>query len=166
MLDPNDIWGDFFDFNGDGKTDITEEWIAFQIMQECCKDDDSPKTYTPKKKSPPVTYKDLPRIKQIPEVVDDSNYKSLRSDMKIEIVSAIVTFILVMMPISVLFYAGIAAYDEKNSAAWLVTLLISGFAAICGGITIYEVGRSIRQAWNNLKLIKANYQNVRGAKEK
>ncbi len=36
---------DLFDFNGDGKTDIGEEWVAFKMFEECMKDDsedDSP----------------------------------------------------------------------------------------------------------------------------
>ncbi len=30
---------DLFDFNGDGKTDIGEEWVAFKMFEECVKDD-------------------------------------------------------------------------------------------------------------------------------
>lgn len=33
------FFGNFFDFNGDGFTDIGEEWIAFKIFEECMKDD-------------------------------------------------------------------------------------------------------------------------------
>ena len=28
----DDIFGGFFDFNGDGKTDIGEEWVGYKIM--------------------------------------------------------------------------------------------------------------------------------------
>lgn len=35
----NDIFGGLFDFNGDGKTDIFEEFIAFKMFEECTKDD-------------------------------------------------------------------------------------------------------------------------------
>ena len=31
----DDLFGGFFDFNGDGKTDIGEEWIAYQIFKDC-----------------------------------------------------------------------------------------------------------------------------------
>jgi len=30
----DDIFGGFFDFNGDGKTTWDEEWIAYKIMQD------------------------------------------------------------------------------------------------------------------------------------
>lgn len=39
------IWdnpfGGFFDFNGDGKEDLGEQWIAYQIFNECSKDSSS-----------------------------------------------------------------------------------------------------------------------------
>lgn len=38
------FWGNLFDFNGDGKTDIGEEWIAFKIFEECMKDDSASDT--------------------------------------------------------------------------------------------------------------------------
>jgi hypothetical protein len=31
----DDLFGGFFDFNGDGRTDIGEEWIAYQIFKDC-----------------------------------------------------------------------------------------------------------------------------------
>ena len=30
----DDIFGGFFDFNGDGKTTWDEQWIAYKIMQD------------------------------------------------------------------------------------------------------------------------------------
>ncbi len=34
------FWDDLFDFNGDGKTDIGEEWLAFKMFEECTKADE------------------------------------------------------------------------------------------------------------------------------
>lgn len=37
----DDLFKSPFDFNGDGKVSLDEEWIAFNIMQECMKEDKS-----------------------------------------------------------------------------------------------------------------------------
>ena len=37
----DDLFNSPFDFNGDGKVSLDEEWIAFNIMQECMKEDKS-----------------------------------------------------------------------------------------------------------------------------
>lgn len=33
-------FGGMFDFNGDGKEDLGEQWIAMQIFDECTKEDE------------------------------------------------------------------------------------------------------------------------------
>lgn len=33
-------FGGMFDFNGDGKEDLSEQWIAMKIFEECLKDDE------------------------------------------------------------------------------------------------------------------------------
>lgn len=38
----NDPFGGFFDFNGDGKTTVDEEWIAYQIINDCEQEDELP----------------------------------------------------------------------------------------------------------------------------
>ena len=40
MADPNDLFGGLFDFNGDGKTDLGEEFLAFKMFEEVTKDDE------------------------------------------------------------------------------------------------------------------------------
>lgn len=35
-----DLFGGLFDFNGDGKTDLGEEWLAFKIFEECTKEEE------------------------------------------------------------------------------------------------------------------------------
>lgn len=34
------LFGNLFDFNGDGKTTLDEEFLAFNIFEEATKDDD------------------------------------------------------------------------------------------------------------------------------
>lgn len=36
----DDLFGGMFDFNGDGHTDLGEEFLAYKIFEECTKDDD------------------------------------------------------------------------------------------------------------------------------
>lgn len=35
------FFGGFFDFNGDGKTDLGEQYIAYRIFEECTKDNNA-----------------------------------------------------------------------------------------------------------------------------
>ena len=37
----DDFFGGLFDFNGDGRTDLSEQFLAFMMMQETLEDDDS-----------------------------------------------------------------------------------------------------------------------------
>ena len=34
-------FGGMFDMNGDGKTDMAEEWLGYMVMNECLKEEDS-----------------------------------------------------------------------------------------------------------------------------
>ena len=43
----SDWFGNLFDFNGDGKTDISELWIAYNIFEECTKKENKPINYRP-----------------------------------------------------------------------------------------------------------------------
>lgn len=36
-----DLFGGFFDFNGDGKTDLGEQYIAYRIFKECTRDNNA-----------------------------------------------------------------------------------------------------------------------------
>lgn len=38
----DDFFGRMFDFNGDGQTDIGEDWLAFKMFEECTKADGEP----------------------------------------------------------------------------------------------------------------------------
>ena len=40
MMTPNDLLGGLFDFNGDGKTDLGEEFLAFKMFEEVTEGDD------------------------------------------------------------------------------------------------------------------------------
>ena len=42
--DKDDIFGGMFDFDGDGKTDIGEEFLAYMMFEELSKDDEKSKT--------------------------------------------------------------------------------------------------------------------------
>lgn len=35
------FFGGFFDFNGDGKTDLGEQYIAYRIFEKCTKDNNA-----------------------------------------------------------------------------------------------------------------------------
>ena len=43
LFDNNDkgLFGDLFDFNGDGKTTWDEEYLAFKIFEECTKEEEN-----------------------------------------------------------------------------------------------------------------------------
>lgn len=40
MFNDNDFFGGMFDFDGDGHTDISEEYLAFQMMNDLEEEDD------------------------------------------------------------------------------------------------------------------------------
>ncbi len=41
MSKGGDLLGGLFDFNGDGKTDLGEEYMAYRVWEECMKDAES-----------------------------------------------------------------------------------------------------------------------------
>ena len=152
----DDYFGGMFDFNGDGKTDIGEEFLAYQIFEEVMKEEtddtesddddddfdslnygpaagsfvpDPPQPHTPIRQ----TVISAPSAAEpLPETITYDQYKTQRSAFLREcFFSAFAALLLGALP-GLGIYAAIAAYDPKNSASgFLVTVfVIAGIAAI------------------------------------
>lgn len=77
-----DFWGGMFDFNGDGKTTWDEEILGLSLLEEdrkrTAENSESKSSYKYKESKT----KSMPTIKVVPEIVDETNYKSLCSGLK------------------------------------------------------------------------------------
>lgn len=121
----NDFFGGLFDFNGDGKTSIDEEFLAYKIFEETTKeesddeneDDFIPTYHTAPKAAPIITPTPVQQSKiSVPETLTKENYPQRKNALKSGILVSILTgLFLSILPI-VVMWATIASYDDKNSA--------------------------------------------------
>ena len=153
----DDFFGGMFDFNGDGKTDLGEEFLAYQIFEEVMKeetndtesddDDDgfdslnyssaagsfvSDHPQQPHNLTRQAVIRAPSVAEPLPETLTFDQYKIRRSAFLREcFFSAFAALLLGALP-GIVIYAAIATYDPKNSASgFLVTVfVIAGIAAI------------------------------------
>lgn len=152
----DDFFGGMFDFNGDGKTDLGEEFLAYQIFEEVMKEEtndtesdddddgfdslnyssaagsfvpDPPQPHTPIRQA---VISAPSAAEPLPETITFDQYKTQRSAFLRECFFAAFAALLLGALPGLGIYAAIAAYDPKNSASgFLVTVfVIAGIAAI------------------------------------
>lgn len=165
----NDFFGGLFDFNGDGKTSIDEEFLAYKIFEETTKeesddeneDDFIPTYHTAPKAAPIITPTPVQQSKiSVPETLTKENYPQRKNALKSGILVSILTgLFLSILPI-VVMWATIASYDDKNSAYWLVFLLFFGGGLVVLGIIWNIAIKSISEDSNNLRIMNENYQKL------
>jgi len=155
----NDFFGGFFDFNGDGKTDIGEEWIAFQIFQECMKDEKN--NYTPltssankKKKNTPIINKKTP----LPEIYTEEELKVHCNSRKTTIISSLLAGLIMMIPVCIIVWASYAAYDPRNSASGFLIALFTIAGLIVSGVILHTVWHEISNAIDEIAKLKQSYE--------
>ncbi len=157
----DDLWGGMFDFNGDGKTDIGEEWVGYKIMVDCMKEDDQPtlafksRPYIPA--SPPKAYMD-PAVVPIPEVMSEEQFKSECSSRRITIVSSIIAALIMLFPVCAFVWAAHAVYDPRNSASGFIIVLFTIAGVVIGGVILHMVGKEIGKALDEIEKLKNNYR--------
>lgn len=150
----NDLFGGLFDLNGDGKTTIDEEFMAYQIMNECNKDKDNDVSFSlpklPKQsKFQPIQASEKPLPEPRPDLTPKQKYESIKSSFRTEVFSCIVISLLVLFPVVAINWAAISTYDEKNSASGFVITLfvIAGLVILgcLGKVVITDVSNSCNQ---------------------
>lgn len=161
-----DFWGGLFDFNGDGKTTWDEEMLGLSLMEEdrkrTAKNLESDFTY--KYKEPKV--KSVPTIKQVPEIVDETNYLSLRSGYRIECICAVIALVIMLIPAVVILWAVYSTYDPRNSASDFVTIVFTLAGLGYGGVLLYATFKSINTSIENIALVNERYSGPELPKKK
>lgn len=129
----NDFFGGLFDFNGDGHTDLGEEWIAFQILNE------SSENYKPSKTSTPIKPHENSLIPDTPPVINTKQElkKYKKECITSLIIATIVSIFFMIFPCAVI-WAAIVSYDSSNSASGFVTIVF-----ILGGLLLIGILISI-----------------------
>ena len=156
----DDLFGGMFDFNGDGKTDIGEEWIAFNIFQECMKDEneqsDSPMPIHTNRKRP---VREINHVTVIPEKPTDEEYSKLRKSIKGDYFITIIAAIVICFPAGAFLVAAIKTYDANNSASGFLVALFVGIllAVVCG--VIIAIKNDFKYHNDRLRLLERNYRN-------
>lgn len=161
-----DFWGGMFDFNGDGKTTWDEEMLGLSLLEE-----DRKRTAKNLESKPTYKYKEpktkaVPTIKEVPEVVDESNFKSLCSDYRTECFSAIVALIIMLLPAALILWAVYSTFDPKNSASDFITIIFTLAGIGYGGVVLHTTGKSIATSLRNLSLVKERYNGPEPTKSK
>lgn len=163
----DDFFGGMFDFNGDGKTDLGEQFIAYKIFEEVTKEEDSDSDdsddigFTPRRTS---TYrpaaqpvKTMPLAQPLPEHISFTEYKSRRRAFVGEIfLSLLVAAVLCFTP-GIIVWAAISSYDAKNSASGFVVTVFVIAGLVVAGIILYAAASSISGSYKNLMKAKEIY---------
>ena len=152
-----DFWGGMFDFNGDGKTTWDEEMLGLSLLEE-----DRKRTAKNLESKPTYNYKEpkarkIPTIKEVPEVVDETNYKFLCSEYRTECICAIVALIVMLLPAVLILWAVYSTYDPKNSASDFITIIFTLAGLVYGGVVLHTTFKSINTSMENLNLVKERY---------
>ena len=157
----DDLLGGIFDFNGDSKTDIGEEWIGHKIMEDCMKEDDQltpafkSRPYIPA--SPPKAYME-PDVVPIPEVMTEEQFKSECSSRRITIVSSIIAALIMLFPVCAFVWAAYVAYDPRNSVSGFILVLFTIAGVVIGGVILHTVGKEIGKALDEIEKLKNGYK--------
>lgn len=153
----NDFWGGMFDFNGDGKTTWDEEILGLSLLEEerkrTAKNSESAPTY--KYKEPKT--KSMPTIKQVPEIVNETNYHSLCSEYRTECVCALIALVVMLIPAILILWAVYSTYDPKNSASDFITVVFTLAGIGYGGVVLHTTCTSIKTSIKNLSLVMERY---------
>ena len=138
-----DFFGGIFDFNGDGKTDIIEQWAAFQIINESI-ERNKEKDVEPKMTSKPFD-DDTPgfrmpvNLEPTKKPVPQNSRKTLWNK-----ISAVIAAAIMLIPVLIVLFAAISSYDPDNSASGFVTLLFAVPALVIGGIIVYVAAKELK----------------------
>ena len=156
----DDFFGGMFDFSGDGKTDLGEQFIAYKIFEEVTKEDDPDSDdsddigFTPKRatsyRQPVRPSKPLPSMQPIPEHISFTDYKNRRHAFMGEVfLSILVAAVLCFIP-GVIVWAAISSYDAKNSASGFVVTVFVIAGLVVAGIILYAAASSISGSYKYL----------------
>lgn len=163
----DDLFGGMFDFNGDGKTDLGEHFIAYKIFEEVTKEDnpdsDDPDDigFTPKRRTgcrqPTRSAKPLPSMQPIPEHLSFADYNKRRHAFVGEVfLSILVAAALCFIP-GVIVWAAISSYDAKNSASGVVVTVFVIAGLVVAGFILYAAASGISQSYKHLMTAKEVY---------
>lgn len=161
-----DFRSGMFDFNGDGKTTLDEEMLGLSLLEEGRK-------RTAKNLEPKLTYKykeqktkSMPTIKAIPEVVDETDYKSFCIECRTDCICTVFAFILMLIPVILLLLAVYSTYDPKNSANDFITIVFTLAGLVYGGVVLHTTLKSVTISIKNLNLVKERYTETKLSKKK
>lgn len=135
----NDLFGGMFDINGDGKTDIVEEYLQFNYLEEAAKSQET---------------QNYPHRSKRTDRVPHPKQHNIR-DFILNCISAVFTCIVLSFLPCIVMWAAIDTYDPTNSAAGVVTTLIF----IVGGFFI------IAFVSGTIQVIKENCQKMKELNE-
>ena len=164
MFNDKDFMGGMFDFDGNGKTTLDEQYVAYKIYEETTKEENKENdsdsfsyksTSYNRKPVKPTNPINVTVHKTIPEWMTLKEYKIRRKSFTTSVViSVIVATLLCMIP-GVVIWAAISAYDAKNSASGFVVAIISLVALAAIIIILKEAFSSISKDYEFFQKEKA-----------
>lgn len=129
----DDFFGGLFDFNGDGKTDLAEQFVAFKILEDIEKeesDEEDDDSYVPR-----TTLGDRLRIarennppqdeKPIPDCLTHAEYKQWKHTLISGCVLSVFLYAVFCVLPGLFVYAALSVFDARESASVLVSTVIA-----------------------------------------
>lgn len=169
----DDFLGGLFDFDGDGKTSLEEEFLAYCLFEEECRNreklkKEKEKDYFVDIYTPPVRENQKPPVRenrpQLPVTpLTKENYPKKKREIKFCIVNYIFWGIFLSLFPALLICAAFQTYTPGAASATVV---------ICGGSLIFfcllwsAVASSIKASLGSLKILEFNYRNLLSESER
>lgn len=147
-----DFWDEMFDFNGDGKTTWDEEMLGLSLLEQ-----DRKRTAKNLESKLTYKYKSMPTIKAVPEVVDESNYKSFCREYRAEFICALGAIVLLLLPAITILLVAYSAYDPQNSDSDFMMAFFTIAGLVYGGFVLRAPFKSMITGIKYLKLVKERY---------
>lgn len=150
----DDFWGGMFDFNGDGKTTWDEEMLGLSLLEEdrkrTIKNLESKSSYN-------YTGASMPTIMEVPEIVDETNYKFLCREYRAEFICAVFALVLRLLPAILILVAVYCSYDPKSSDSGYMIGFFTVAGLVYGGLVLRSPLKSMITSVKYLKLVKERY---------
>ena len=180
----DDLFGGMFDFNGDGKTDLGEEFIAYKIFEEISKENDNVDDlsddflyddfdddfFTSPTEKPARNYNSdtlpgstsqtrniQPPKPIVPEHLTFKEYQTARKSFCGDVLlSVFIGLIICFFPVLVV-WAAFKSYDPNNSASALVVTVFFLLGIIVIGAIIKAIASQLSPGWTRLQVLKGVY---------
>ena len=161
----DDLFGGMYDFNGDGKTDLEEQFMAHEMLHEIAQAENKKKNDEPRAPRPVSSFPNKPLLFSVmnstelplPDEVTREEYQYRQSGFrKVCVLTVLISAVLCFLAGAVA-WVGFSVYEPGNAASAIVSILFGfgGLFVFC--LIVRAAGSLIAQEKQFLQKAKEAY---------